>query len=256
MSIGNFILKMAGLNCSACKYQLTSEDMVRAQSQMQAGVLVCPKCQGLVKSFTAFGSNARYDKSNITRSSILTYEHNQSGSQSFEVPWRSQMTTFMLFFSLLWNGIIGFISYSALSGLGLHINNVHTTDKTEILASLSIFIVIGAGLFLIGLLGFINKRYILVNKFQISYTDGPLWLSGIKVFKTNNIANLSIRRKHGGKINGRSVYSHIVDVHLKDGSTLKLCSTKNAKDAVFIEQQIEKYLGLKDQPELDKPQAS
>lgn len=256
MSIGNFILKMAGVNCSSCKYQLTTEDMLRAQSQMQAGVLVCPKCQGLVKSFMHSGANATYDKSNVVRTSFITHEHEQNGSQSFEIPWRNQMTSFLLFFGLFWSGIVGAIAYSALSGSGMHINNVYTTDKSEILSALSLFVLIGVVMVIFGFINLINKRFITVNKFHISYTDGPLWLSGVKMFKSNDISNLSIRRKNNGEINGRSVYSHVVNMHLKQGMVVKLCTTKNREDAVYIEQQIEKYLGLKDKPELDEPLAS
>lgn len=253
MSIGNFILKMAGLNCSACKYQLTTDDMLRAQSQMKAGVLVCPKCQGLVKSFNG---NASYDKTNVIKTSFITHEQNQNGSHNFEVPWRTKMTHFLLFFGLFWSGIIGVITSSALSGSGMTINGVFTTDKTEILLALSLFVLIGVVMVATGFVNLINRRYITVNKFHISYTDGPIWLSGVKVFKTIDISNLSIRRKHDGRINERSVYSHVVELHLKQGSVVKLCSTKNKEDAIYIEQQIEKYLALKDQPELDEPLAS
>jgi hypothetical protein len=264
MSIADLVLRMIGLNCTGCNYKLTASDLQRAKEQIQMGALVCPKCQCVVKSpalnavgFRSAGlGNGGYDKSNIVQSSLVKLEYLPNGSQSFEVPWRNSTTIFMFFFSLAWCGIVGMIAAGIAQDGGATINGVYTTDKLEVYGFLSIFVVVGLALFSVGLLGFVNKRYILVNKTYISYTDGPIWLSGVKTFRVNEIANLSIRRKHNGRINERPVYSHVVDINFKRGPKIKLCSVQNKEDAIFIEQKIEQYLNITDKPNLDEPLAS
>lgn len=261
MSVTDWILKLVQTKCSSCSHQFTGEDLKRAESQIKAGVLVCPKCQVLVKS-GAFGIGNQFhhgpafDKSSLGLSSKIAHTLGYDGSINFEIPWRNSGTTFFFFFGFFWCSIVSFILYATVQADRIKVNGVYTSDKTQVYVFLSVFVVIGIATLGAGILGFINKTYLVVNRSHLSYTHGPLWLSDVKFFKTQDIANLSTRRSKSGEVNKRPVYTHVVDINLKDGTAVKLCRVSTPNDAVFIEKQVEKFLGIKDNESLDQPWAS
>ena len=261
MSLADWILKLAQTKCTSCSHQFTGEDLKKAESQIKAGVLVCPKCQVLVKS-GAFGvgnnfsHGPSFDKSSLGLNSKISHTLGYDGSLNFEIPWRNWGTNFFLLFGTFWCSIVGLILYVTINADRIKVNGSYTSDKTEVYVFLSVFVLIGLGTLGAGLLGLINKTYLVVNRAHLSYTHGPLWFSEVKFFKTQDIANLSTRRSKTGEVNKRPVYTHVVDINLKDGSAIKLCRVGTPNDAVYIEKQVEKFLGLKDNETLDQPWAS
>lgn len=252
--IADLVLKLANAKCPKCSYALNMSDIERAQAQLNAGVLVCPKCQHLIRSGLGGGhlhGSSSPDKSSFQQPEQIKFAHLENGSLQFSVPWKMQAAVGLLFFGLFWVGLIGFMGLMAAKSGGARINKVYTTDLVRIYTSL-IGVAMPGLLVLTGwLVQFANKRQITVSRNLISFSDGPLWFGKVQQVNPSLITNLSIRSKSGGSVNRKRFYHFDIFMHLKDGGLVKLCTARTIADAIFIEQKIESYFNIKDNKALD-----
>jgi hypothetical protein len=94
----------------------------------------------------------------------------------------------------------------------------------------------------------VNTSTISIRSNEITVVHEPLpWINRNKTFDARDITQLYSETYEMGKQNNNPVYAFRVMMQLKDGKTTKLLSgLKNAEQALFIEQETEKFLRLKD----------
>jgi hypothetical protein len=98
------------------------------------------------------------------------------------------------------------------------------------------------------LAGFLNTTEVRVGMGEVEVTHGPLPWFGKRRLETAGIAQLYSKEVAHRQRRGTS-YSHEVHVATRDGQQVKLLSgLDSSEQALYLEQEIERYLGIKDQP--------
>jgi uncharacterized membrane protein len=151
--------------------------------------------------------------------------------------WLGPTAFFLLFFAVLWNGFMIFWNGMAIKGgawMMLAFGGLHT----------------GVGLFLVYLvLGmFLNSTVIRVTRGTLEVKIGPLPWRGNKSIQVHDVTQLYCREKVTHGKNGPSV-SYKVETVLSGNKRETLVGSLTSPDeALFIEQQLERHLGLVDVP--------
>lgn len=107
---------------------------------------------------------------------------------------------------------------------------------------------LGLGLFYYVLTGFFNRTVVAVTPDQLSINHGPLPWFGNKQLDPMMLKQLYVQeRTHRNK--GQRYYSYEVHMVTVDGRNQKLVGSLGSPDqAFFLEQEIERFMGIKDQP--------
>jgi hypothetical protein len=149
--------------------------------------------------------------------------------------WYSPKYIGLLIFTLFWNGFM--IVW-------------HTIALSQGMLMMSLFgllhTAVGIGVAYSTLAGFLNRTTILAELGFLTIQHHPLPWSGSKQMMTDQIDQLYCKEKVSHSKNGTN-YSYEVHAALRDGGQVKLLSGLDVADqALFIEQQLERYLGIKD----------
>ena len=143
--------------------------------------------------------------------------------------------------SFLWNVLLlPFILYLAYSG------------QFYLMLLLGGHLVAGIALIIQLVATFLNKSTIKVSQEGINITHGPIKspLNRNRFIKRDDIQQLFVVRythKYHKKAN-RGVQAYALFVILKDGSRLELIRGMDRSSQLYIEQEIETYLNIRDEP--------
>lgn len=151
--------------------------------------------------------------------------------------WFSPEIIFLTFFCLFWNGFMAVWFYTAIK------------QKIYVMALFgSLHGAIGLGLLYTVLAGYFNKTYIRVSRNSLTIVHRPLPWLGQKNLTQHNLRQLYSKEvAYNGK-HGYS-YSYSVQAVIKSGEVIELIAGLPSKEAaLFIEQEIEKYLKIEDEP--------
>lgn len=151
--------------------------------------------------------------------------------------WFSWVYIFLLFFCVVWNGMLAFfysIMFAAGGGLSL--------------LMLFPLLHVAAGVFItyLTIAGFVNRTTFRVERGHLSVRHGPLpWRGNLDV-PTESLEQLFCTEQVSRGRNGTTI-RYSVEAVLKDGKHLKLATALDAREqALYIEQAIEKHLGIAD----------
>jgi len=223
------------LKCTNCGSQLDPTDI-----SPQLAAARCPHCDSLFAIPTHTSApplppeqpvirpKARQPK-NIRVSSLR-------GDLILERRWFSPAILFLLFFALFWTGFSVFwvIGASAVGGIfglfGLP------------------FVAIGIGMLYAVAAGIMNRTIIRAGNHQLSVHHGPLPWAGNKSIPRHQIAQIFCREVTRQSKNGsNTVYT--VEVVSSDKHREPLLKSLSSEDeALFVEQQLEAFLGINDRP--------
>lgn len=108
-------------------------------------------------------------------------------------------------------------------------------------------VAVGVGISYFALAGWVNRTRILVSREDLAIRHGPLpWLGGQEL-KSASLRQLYSKEVVSYSKNGRSVQYQLHAI-TQEGRNLKLLSgLHSSEQALYIEQQIEKYLGIRDE---------
>ena len=110
-----------------------------------------------------------------------------------------------------------------------------------------VFGISGLGFLYYALATWINKTHIYVSKNAIEIKQKPLPWFGNKRLVTTDIKQLYSKKQISSSTsNNRSTISYHLHVVSIDEDDMRLLKVENAEQALFLEQEIEKYLGIKD----------
>jgi len=153
--------------------------------------------------------------------------------------WRSWTVFFMLFFAILWNGMIWAFFVPAFGGV---------SDGFGFPFGFFLLPFIGVGFYLIYqvVTGLLNKTTIRVTDGHLSITHAPIPARNTRL-DADQIEQLYVRQHVNRSSNGNTTRSYSLNVILSNGSKKKLMSGLTSADqALYVEQEIERFLGIPD----------
>lgn len=231
----------ATLACPACHTPLPPEDLSQSQ-----GITFCRRCQTLIRLDThrpetqrhlvAFGTS----RTQVALPAGWMIEPTAQGLR-LTYRWFSQTSLVLALFCLLWGGCL-VVWYNQATKLA--------SGTSGVLPLINIGIGLCVWLFLVyvTLASFLNTTTITVEQGSLTVVHAPLFWPRPPRLRTTDIAQLFVRRVMVGRRHSRRpVYS--VWAQLRRGQEIKLLNGLEAPDqALFVEQQLEAFLGIPDRP--------
>lgn len=220
------------LTCPQCGSSYRAEDLDAAR-----GVLTCRYC----RSLTLFRGTPASDPVQRPRPAVelprrFTVE---DGLQGLVIRrrWFQPSFVFLAGFCVIWNGFL--FAWYSFAG---------PEAPLLVLVFPALHVALGLGLTYFTLAGFLNTTTIQVGADSIQVRHAPLPWPGVAHIPAMRVTQLFCKERiHRGKNGSRSTYE--VWAVLDDGPTKKLVSGLDEPDqALFVEQRVEKALGLADRP--------
>ncbi len=232
------------LNCPDCKHEIHSDDVNIVRT-----IAKCKECHNIF-SFAKELEEAPLPVPVSRKDEIFVIPDGIEVLRMMEeleilVNWKESGKSFLLFFSLLWNGILVFITLMMLFASGSAI-----FELIFPLLFLIPFFAVGAYTLYEGLAYLVNKTYISIDHREIWIEHKPMNLFRKDQYIDNrDIKQVYVKRYEIGKQNNRPIYGFMVSADLKDGSTIQIIKNlKKATHGKFIEQEIERFLNIKNEP--------
>jgi hypothetical protein len=152
--------------------------------------------------------------------------------------WFSWMYLFLAFFCAVWNSFLVFF-YSII---------IATDAPLPLLLFPALHVAVGAFLTYMTLAGFVNRTTFTVERDHLTVRHGPLPWRGNRDVSTTSLLQLFCTEQVSRGRNGTTI-RYSVEAVLTDGGHLKLATGLDAREqALFIEQVLEKHLGIQDRP--------
>jgi hypothetical protein len=163
--------------------------------------------------------------------------------------WYSIAAWGLAFFCVFWDGFLVFWYAGATAGIDVSqgFEGLRGPQLMMLLFPL-LHVGVGLGITYFTACKFLNRTVVDVSPREIRVTIGPLPWPG-----NRSVAPLQVAQVYREEIvrntkNGQTV-TYSVSAALKDGKKLKLLSGLDTADqALFLEQEIERHLGIRDQP--------
>lgn len=150
--------------------------------------------------------------------------------------WFSPAILFLVFFCIAWDGFLVFWYTVAFTQGGPWIMKVFPIAH----------VAVGVGLTYFTIASLFNTTRIEVNRGTLQVRHGPVPWFGGKSMNAGDVKQLYCKEKVSRGKHGYR-YTYAVWAALQDGSSAKLASNNMESDqALFIEQQLERALGIKD----------
>ena len=232
------------LECPNCGASVPATNI-----NVQETIAVCPACD-TVFNFSGgdvnVGSSAmqatkpknkfKYDEVRMPNS-FDVQETDQKLTISYS--WFSCIAPFLTFFALVWNGIIFGIFFPAISGF----NNLGFPFAFFPL----IFGGVGVGLVYFNIAQYVNRTYIVIGPKEMQIYSKPLPMPNTQTIKHDEIHQVYAKQRINRNSDGKRTITYEVQAAMHGNQHKKLVgSLSNAEQALFIEQEIEKYLGIDD----------
>lgn len=165
-------------------------------------------------------------------------EATQRGSElTITRRWFTPAILFLTFFCVFWNGFM-LVWFSIAISQG----------AWPMVAFGSLHGAVGLFLLYSVLTGFLNTTTITVNKRALTITHGPLPWPGNKEIQSHDLKQLYCK-EHLSASRRSSRFSYEVHAILRNGQQEKLLKgLEDAEQALYMEQEIERFLEIEDQP--------
>jgi hypothetical protein len=151
--------------------------------------------------------------------------------------WFGFQVIFMTVFAVFWNFFL--VNFYA-----------NMSENADIFARLFplIHVAVGIGITYYVIAGWFNTSNVVVSKNTIEINHKPVPWFGNKKLKSTELKQLYAKEKVNRNNNGTTV-TYEVHAVLNSGNNLKLLSgLETSEQALYIEQEIEKYLNIKNAP--------
>ncbi len=163
---------------------------------------------------------------------------NQGEALQITYRWFGIKFIFMIFFTIFWNGFMltwhGISLRSGMWAMSLF-GLLHTA--------------VGIGMAYYTLAGLLNQTTIQVKNRELTIRHAPLPWWGNKRIRALDIEQIYSKEKISRSDEGSASYTYEVHAILDNGTKEKLVGgLKEQELALYIEQTLEKYLGIRDQP--------
>ncbi len=157
------------------------------------------------------------------------------GRLSISWRWHSSIDYFLLFFSVLWNGGVGFAAIAMLA-------------NGELPWMLSIHLATGFFVAYFTAARFLNTTEISVDHRQLEVAHGPIPWFGNKILPSNTLQQLFVVQEGHEKAGNKTTLLYSVKANRKNDKPITIVSSIRSQEvALDIERQIEQYLKIPDE---------
>ncbi len=162
--------------------------------------------------------------------------------------WFTPAAWFLLVFCVLWNGflVMWYSKAGSIIDWSKGLDALAGPEAMFVLFPL-LHVAAGIGITWFTACSFVNRTMIDVSPREIRVRIGPVPWPGNRAVAPAQVAQVYREEIVRHTKNGQSI-TYQLSVALKDGKKLKLVSGVNAADqALYLEQEIERHLGIRDQ---------
>ncbi len=219
------------LSCPECGAQIPADNI-----NLDRMVAKCGECNAVFGFGDQFGASDQRSVARLPVPRPANVQIEQDGAElRFTRQWFSPAMAFLALFAIFWNGFMavwfGIAIMSRLWPMALF-GTLH--------GAIGLFVAYYA------LAGFLNSTMIRVGMGEIEVTHGPLPWFGNRRLETAAIAQLYVKEVLRNRRNSTSL-THEVHVARRDGGHVTLLSgLESSEQALYLEQEIERSLGIKD----------
>lgn len=227
------------LNCPHCNASIHSDDV-----NLDSSLAKCRSCHAVFdfsKQVAGGGGHAAGEVSRprmkVDMPSGFTVD-DQPDALSITRRWFGPVAIFLLFFAIFWDGFLVVWYFIAF-----------TDDSAPLMMKLFpiLHVLVGLGLTYVVVAMFVNTTKITVDLNRFTIEHGPMPWPGNRTLDPAQIDQLYCKEKISRNKNGVS-YSYELHARTIGGETKKLVSgMQKPEQALFLEQELERWLGLKDQ---------
>ncbi len=221
------------INCRQCGAEIPADNI-----NLDRLVAKCSECNSVFSLADQFGEADGYRtfKKFDTPLPKGIKVDNFGGELLISYRWFGPKIIFMTFFALLWNGFMVFWYGTAIS------------NRIWIMALFGLMHAgVGVGLIYYVLAGYLNTTVVKVGMSDLEIKHGPLPYPGKRLERAFIRQLYCKERVHRNK--NSTSYSYEVHAITKEGKHEKLLSgLDKSEQALYLEQEIERYLGLSDRP--------
>ncbi len=230
-SIHKIKTKSFQIECNNCNEIIPSENININRSLGQ-----CPNCNNVFAVDDDFFKHKRDGRQEIVMPEGTDVLH-LPNMLDIQISWFKSapkgLIGFLSFFNIMWNGILAFIVSSGPEALMFSIFHI------------------AIGLVMLYWLAslFLNKTEVIVTTQYIDIKHGPLrnpFKPSIHL-NSNEIKQLYVQKYKSGEINDRPTYAYALHAILNKGNSTQLLKGMDKDTQLYLEQEIEKHLNIKDQ---------
>lgn len=223
------------LKCPNCGSVLRAEDY-----DLATGIIRCSYCKALATlpgARAATVSAQIQPRPDVPMPPGITCQ-NDGTNMVITRRWRSAILFFLIPFCIAWDSFLIFLYSMAFSG--------HTSWIMFVFPIAHV--AVGVGLTYLVLATLFNRTVIIAGQGRLNISTGPIpWGRNIEM-SSSEIDQLFCKSKANRGRNGTNM-TYALWASLHDGTTCKLVGSVDDEDQVlFIEQKLEKALGIKDRP--------
>jgi len=223
------------IHCQSCGKQIPAEHI-----NIEKAIAKCSTCSAVfgftdqIEGLSETGVKSQYDDLPMPHGvRIDTWD----GSLTITRRWLSPAYLFLAFFCVIWNGFLVFWYTVAFAGNAPLIMKLFPLGHAAV----------GAGLVYFTLAGFLNRTRIRVSDEALTVRHGPLPWFGSRDIPTDDIQQLYCTEHYHRSRHGTGSTTYRLNAALQDGRKIALLSgLSDTPHALFIEQEIESHLGIKD----------
>jgi predicted Zn finger-like uncharacterized protein len=222
------------LNCPECGAEIPADNI-----NLDRMVAKCRECNTVFGFGDQFGASAGAQslvRLAVPRPASLQVE--QDGAElRLTRRWFSPTYIFLGIFAIFWNGFMavwfGIAIISRMWPMALF-GSIH--------AAIGLFIAY------VAVAGLVNSTLVRIGMGEIQVSHSPLPWRGNRRIETAGIAQL-YSKEISHRSRRRTTQSYEIHAATGDGRDIKLLSAlENSEQALYLEQEIERYLGIKDLP--------
>jgi hypothetical protein len=227
------------LNCPACQTPLRAKDV-----NLQLALATCHAC-GEVHDLSArpASSPGKVVSLNAPRPRIKLPKHIKlkTSDVGMGISWRWLNPKFFIlaFFCLMWNGfLVGWYGLAA---------DAENTPLIVLVFPL-LHVAVGVGLAYYTLAGFINRTRIEVSRDLLTIRHGPLPWPGNQTLNGRHLKQLYVEESVRTNKGNTTVSYLVMALDRRDHKVKLLSDLDDKNDALFLEQELERHLGIEDSP--------
>lgn len=219
------------ITCNTCKNVIPATDI-----NIKDKIAKCESCNSVFDCRDQLSAVLKKDRQELGLPKHIEVEKKYS-HLSIIRGWFNPAIIFLTIFCVFWDGFM-------IVWFGIAISQ----GQWPMALFGSIHGLVGVGLTYYTIAGYINKTYISVDSRAMTIEHAPLPFGKNKYIRSKDLKQLYSKEKvHHGK-NGAS-FSYEVHAVTATGSKIKIVSgLSNSDQALYIEQEIEKFLKIEDMP--------
>jgi hypothetical protein len=239
MKFAGLLFRLANVRCEQCQAQLKLED-VNAGAAM-----VCSACEHEMPILVRGENTAHisFDK-NLVKPSEEVVLQREGSISILHKHWRSKYSKYVISFAFLWNLGCGAAIYWIYS-------NRHDEETLLRSGATAFLCLLGFAILYRGLQELLNKTTIMLKNDKLVVGTSPIFWGAVKIYRTDEIASLTVWRMDPDINEGRPRFSFGVDLHTKDGRLEKLCPASDLNEAIYIEKTLEELLHIESGASVD-----